>query len=428
MPPDLATLKDTASNRLFEAQASLVNHAVQKIGMGRYQWGLFIVAGYGWMCDQLWQTTVADALAPIGAEFDPVHETFLSLGLASGLILGAWFWGLGCDLIGRKLAFNTTLFIGGVFGIAVGGANSFVAAASLCACVGFGIGGNLPVDGAIFLELMPATHQWLLEILSIWWSLGQIVPAVTAWGFLPNYSCPYNTPAGQCKKADNMGWRYLVYTMGTLTMVLWIIRFFVFNLRESPKYLIGQGRYIEAVEMLNSIATYNKTTQPLNVEDFEQIERDFSESHEVKPASPKEAIKRTFTSQLRPNGFQHIRALFATPKLAYSMTLILLIWGMIGLASPLYSNFLPEFLAAKGAETGSSSVAITYRNNLIIVVCSIPGTLLGGWLINVKYLGRKGTLGGSLILSAIFQFAFTTARTPAQILAFNCVANFAQYM
>ncbi|KAF2174065.1 hypothetical protein M409DRAFT_16339 [Zasmidium cellare ATCC 36951] len=426
--PELAALKDTSSNRLFEAQASLVNHAVQKMGMGRYQWGLFVVAGYGWLCDQLWQTTVSDALPQVGLEFHPQHEAFLSLALITGLVVGAWFWGFGCDLIGRRLAFNTTLFIAGVFGIAAGGANSFVTCASLCACIGFGVGGNLPVDGAIFLELMPPTHQWLLEILSVWWSLGQVIPAVTAWGFIPNFSCASDTPAGQCRKADNMGWRYLMYTMGAFTVVLWIGRFFLFRLRESPKYLIGQGRYVEAVEVLNSIAAYNKTTQPLTVEDLEQVERDFSESHERPPVDRKEAIKRAFTSQLNPSGFQHVRALFATPKLAYSMTLIILIWGMIGLGSPLYSNFLPELLAAKGASTGSTSVAITYRNNLIIIICSIPGTLVGGLLINIKYIGRKGTLGGSLILSAIFLFAFTTARTPAEILAFNCVATFAQYI
>lgn len=324
--PELATLKDTSSNRLFEARAALVNHAVQEMGMGRYQWGLFIVAGYGWLCDQLWQTTVSDALPQVGVEFNPEHPAFLSLALITGLVVGAAFWGLGCDLIGRKLAFNTTLFIAGVFGIAAGGANSFIACAGLCACIGFGVGGNLPVDGAIFLEFLLATHQWLLEVLSVWWSLGQVIPAVTAWGFIPNYSCSPDTPVGGCKKADNMGWRYLMYTMGALTVVLWIGRFFLFKLRESPKYLIGQGRYAEAVEVLNSVAAYNKTTQPLTVQDLEQVENDFSLHHELPPVNREEAMKRVFTTQLSPNGFQHVRALFATPKLAYSMTLIILIW------------------------------------------------------------------------------------------------------
>ncbi|KAF2095790.1 MFS general substrate transporter [Rhizodiscina lignyota] len=426
--PELITLKESGDNLVFEAQAALVNHAVQKMGMGKYQWGLFVLAGYGWLCDQLWQTTVSDALPQVGVEFTPQHSAFLSLALIAGLVCGAGFWGFGADLIGRRLVFNTTLFIAGVFGIAAGAANSFVCCAVLCAFIGFGVGGNLPVDGAIFLEFLPASHQYLLEILSVWWSIGQVIPAVTAWGFLPNFSCSADTPVGQCKKADNMGWRYLMYTMGSFTMVLWIIRFFFFRLRESPKYLIGQGRYQEAIDVLNSVATFNGITQPLTLNDLEQVERDFSITHEVTPVDRRTAVKRAITTSLKPTGFPHVKALFATPKLAYSMSLIILIWGMIGLASPLYSNFLPEYLATKGAEAGSTSVAITYRNNLIIIVCSIPGTLIGGWLINIKHIGRKGTLGGALIVSAIFLFAFTAARNQAQILAFNCVATFVQYI
>lgn len=283
------------------------------------------------------------------------------------------------------------------------------------------------MDGAIFLEFLPATHQWLLEILSVWWSLGQVIPAVTAWGFLPNFSCSSDTPEGQCHKHDNMGWRYLMYTMGSFTFVLWFGRFFLFHMHESPKYLIGQGRYVEAIEVLNSIAKTNGVTQSVTVADLEQIERDHAERHGIPPVSRKTAVKRAM-AQFKPGGFRHIRALFETRKLAFSFTLICLIWGMIGLASPLYSNFLPEYLAAKGAQTGSNSVGITYRNNLIIISCSIPGTMIGGWLIGLRGLGRKGTMAFGLILSSIFLFAFTAARTQTQILTFNCISTFSQYM
>lgn len=64
-----------------------------------------------------------------------------------GLCLGASFWGIGADLIGRRLAFNTTLFLAGVFGLAVGGGPSWVGTCGLFAALGFGVGGNLPVDG-----------------------------------------------------------------------------------------------------------------------------------------------------------------------------------------------------------------------------------------------------------------------------------------
>lgn len=222
-----------------------------------------------------------------------------------------------------------------------------------------------------------------------------------------------------------------MYTMGVFTFVLWAGRFFFFHLHESPKFLIGQGRYTEAIEVLDAVAKYNGCTQPLTIEALEQVERDHverqGEHRAVAPVSRKTALKRSL-SAFRPGGFHHVRALFSTAKLAYSFVLILLIWGMIGLASPLYSNFLPEYLAEHGAKTGDDSINTTYRNNFIIIVCSLPGTLIGGWLIGIRYFGRRGTLGASLILTSVFLLAFTTARTASQNLAFNCVATFVQYM
>jgi MFS family permease len=41
--------------------------------------------------------------------------------------------------------------------------------------IGFGVGGNLPVDGAMFLEFLPQRKQWLLTLLSVWWAVGQVV-------------------------------------------------------------------------------------------------------------------------------------------------------------------------------------------------------------------------------------------------------------
>jgi hypothetical protein len=50
---ELATISIPGVDSVFEEQAALVNHAVQVIGMGKYQWALFALAGYGWMCDQV---------------------------------------------------------------------------------------------------------------------------------------------------------------------------------------------------------------------------------------------------------------------------------------------------------------------------------------------------------------------------------------
>ena len=50
-----------------------------------------------------------------------------------------------------RYAFNITLLIGGAFGVAVGGANSFVTLALLVTFVGLGVGGR---PGFLFLRKM----------------------------------------------------------------------------------------------------------------------------------------------------------------------------------------------------------------------------------------------------------------------------------
>jgi hypothetical protein len=50
-----------------------------------------------------------------------------------------------------RWSFNLTLFIGSIFGIAMGGSGTFIALASLAAVSSVGVGGNIPVDSAVFL-------------------------------------------------------------------------------------------------------------------------------------------------------------------------------------------------------------------------------------------------------------------------------------
>jgi MFS family permease len=96
-----------------------------------------------------------------------------------GLCIGASFWGIASDVIGRRLAFNCTLFLAGVFGIAVGGGPSWIAVCGMFAALGVGVGGNLPVDGALFLEFLPYASGGLLTMLSIWWPVGQLIASLS---------------------------------------------------------------------------------------------------------------------------------------------------------------------------------------------------------------------------------------------------------
>ena len=55
-------------------------------------------------------------------------------------------------------------------------------------------------------------------------------------------------------------------------MLLFTIRYFVFNMYESPKYLMGRGRDAEAVEIVHAVAQYNGKKSTLTLEMLKEVE------------------------------------------------------------------------------------------------------------------------------------------------------------
>ena len=70
--------------------------------MGRYQWELFIVIGFGWASDNLWPIVTSLILPAVANEFGVTNPPYLTLAQNIGLLAGAMFWGFGCDIWGRR--------------------------------------------------------------------------------------------------------------------------------------------------------------------------------------------------------------------------------------------------------------------------------------------------------------------------------------
>ena len=143
-----------------------------------------------------------------------------------------------------------------------------------------------------------------------------------------------------------MGWRYLLWTLGGLMIVLFVIRFFVFHLYESPKYLMGRGRDEEAVKVIHQIAQYNGKKSSLTVEMLKECEKlaepgAVVETGRGEVAKPMDtSMRAAFMRKARMLNSSHIKALFRTKKLAYSTSLLIILWAFIGLAFPLYNGFV----------------------------------------------------------------------------------------
>jgi MFS family permease len=194
------------------------------------------------------------------------HLLGLTIAAYVGMLIGALFWGLSADVIGRKFAFNFSLMISSVFAIVAGASPNWIVLGLFICLSAFGSGGNLVLDTAVFLEYLPSQSQWMITALAAWWGLGQLIAGLFSWAFLPGHSC---ATAATCTRANNMGWRYVWFANGALVFVMSLARIFVIKLKETPKFLVSEGKDAEVVENLRSIA--DKYNRPCSLT-LEQLE------------------------------------------------------------------------------------------------------------------------------------------------------------
>ncbi|KAJ6783628.1 hypothetical protein PWT90_04481 [Aphanocladium album] len=401
---DILGLQDT--DPALNLKMHLVNNAIDEIGWTNYHLKLFFLNGFGYCVDSmilLFQSVIS---GPAYKEFGSHgYKNALTIAVYSGMFTGAIFWGFSADVIGRKYAFNISLFICSVACIVAGAMPSWPSLAFFIALLGFGGGGNLVMDTTIFLEYLPGNKQWLVTFMAAWWGFGQAICGFIAWGFLvpAKWNC---LDDGPCDKADNWGWRYAMFTGGALVFVMSVLRIFVIRLKETPKYLLSSGEDALLVENIQALA--KKYNRPCSL----TLQR-------------LEACGSTRSARNK-GGFSvgdtlvHFRGLFCTKKIGFSTLLIWLSWVLIGLAYPLFYVFLPAYLKNRSGEF-QRSVFETWRNYALTNVLGIPGPIIAGLMCNTRIFGRKYTMVIGSLLTMAFFFAYTAVKTATQDLAFSCI-------
>lgn len=201
-----------------------------------------------------------------------------------------------------------------------------------------------------------------------------------------------------------------MYTTGAMIFVMSIARVTVIRLRETPKFLLGQGKDSEVVKTLTDVSTRYNRPCSLTLAQLEAC-----------------GVVRSAHSKHRFSVGEfiiHCRSLFLTKKVAFTTILIWLSWSIIGLAYPLFNVFLPYYLASRGVAFGVSSTYETWRNYALVQVCGIFGPILGGYLANQKPLGRRyAMIIGALITMAFF-FAYSQVASQDANVAYSCVISF----
>ncbi|KAF7192702.1 Major facilitator-type transporter hxnZ [Pseudocercospora fuligena] len=400
--PDQQALWDASVvDPVLAKKMALVNQAIDQIGMTGWHWKLFFLNGFGYFVDSLLVVCQSIAMPAVTQEYGSPDAKLKGIALASqiGLLVGAAVWGFSADVIGRRLAFNSSLFICAVFVLIAGGMPDYISFATMVAIYSAAAGGGYIIDATNLFEFLPRSHAWLVTFMGIWVPLGYGVTGLFAWAYMSNFSCESTVPIGGCPRSQNWGWRYLHFTAGGLVLALSIIRVFLIKMVHTPRWLVSQNRDDEVYHQLIQVS--EKYSRPFDLE-LETLRSQGRVLHTEKSA----------WSSLRL--YRHFSGLFETRALAYSTTIIIANWFVIGTVGPLYQAFLPYYLASRGAKVGDGSNYTTWRNYAINQAVGLIGPVIAGVLIEVPRLGRRGTLAVGAAITTAFQFAYTQIKTPAQ--------------
>ncbi|KAL6702384.1 hypothetical protein ACN47E_002350 [Coniothyrium glycines] len=398
------------TNYVDQHNTAIFNRAIEQLGFGKYQLQMFFTCGFGFLVDQMLVVSIGLVIPQIVKQWDVKYPSMLVASLYSGSLVGALLCGFLIDIVGRKVVWQVSLFVVTITTLIAAGSPNFTALAIFIGFQTVGAGGNIAIDITVFNESLPRAKGYLLTALTMWWGVGNAVGGFFAWALIPPFSCAVDATPATCTSSSNMGWRYQYILIGGLTFVLAIVRVFFMKMEESPKWLVTQGRFDEAITTLQEIARVNKKELTTGVTDF-QPRTDLV-------AQPKRKSIGAHTT--------HVRGLFATRKLARSTAGLCVLWMSIGIAYPIYTLFLPVYLAKNGARLGNGSTYQTYRDYSISSVVGIFGPILSSVLVNFSILGRRRSMALTAVCAAAFAGAFTAVRTEGANLAFSSMFGFWQ--
>ncbi|KAF7339216.1 MFS general substrate transporter [Mycena venus] len=394
---------------------SQLDKTIDRIGMGRYQWTLLCLCGFGWMADNMWIQAVAIVLPRVQQHYSvPDHYIgVVSSAMFAGMMIGAVGWGTCSDLLGRSTAFKATPFFTALFGILASFSYDYTSLCFLTFLLGTAVGGSLPTDGTLVTEHMPQDKLHFVTGLSIFLSVGAVVAIVFALLLVPPSSCAVVTTI-PCDPALNNGWKYLIGALGVVTLVIFISRILLFRLQESPRFLVHAGRPAEALTALQLIARFNgysilaSELQLADVDDTAAATAGNRAEYQAIWGSDKDYLPhwaRRLLDRLQ---------MVLVPEWRRTTILVWSTWCWMAFAFTIFTVFLPKLLEASGTKSLDESL----WEVLISRIAGFPGSLLGARLI-ITPLGRRWSLAGSTLVTAGSCVLFVFAQSAQSSLAIH---------
>ena len=354
------------------AVAASVEHGLQAAGVGRFQYRIFMIFGLVWLADAMQVLSIGFSAPSIAKTFGLTMPQALQTGTLFfvGMLIGAFVFGRLADRIGRRPVLMMAVVIDACFGVASAFAPDFTWLLALRFLTGIGVGATLPVDYTMMAEFLPSDRRgrWLV-LLESFWALGTICLAVLAlwavqWG--------------------DDAWRVIFFVTGLPALVGVVLRFYI---PESPMYLHRSGKSEEARAVLARVARTN------------------GRAVEIPALQPE---RRQATSLL---------SLFRDGLRRRSVSLFLA-WALISIAYYGVFVYLPIKLGAEGFGFMRGQEFL-----IVLALVQLPGFALAAY--GVERWGRKPTLVGFLLLSAVGCLGYSLGSSTALVVGSTLLMSFA---
>ncbi|CAN1298964.1 Organic cation/carnitine transporter 7 [Linum perenne] len=343
-----------------------VDGAIVSMGFGTFQTLMCLYAGLAWIAEAMEMMILSFIGPAVKLEWNlsADQETFVTVVVFAGMLVGSYVWGLLSDKFGRRKGFLFTAIVTSIAGLCSAFAWNYVALLVARCIVGVGLGGA-PVVFTWFLEFIPAPNRgkWMVAF-SIFWTIGAIVQVSVAWIVMPR-----------------LGWKWLV---GLSSIPSFLLLVFYYWTPESPRYLCLKGRKDEAVKVMERVAKYNKKTLPPGV---------LLTDHEIEL-----------------QGQRHLMTikLLLSRKLARSTVMLWLIffgnafsyYGIVLLTTQLNRSNLCGKSTTTTPKSEGSGAGIKYMNVFIASLAECPGLAVAFLLVD--RIGRKFSMASMLFTCCVF--------------------------
>lgn len=355
---------DSSSSKPKKIREWQLNDAVEKIGNGRFQMWILLLAGMGQLTDGIQQLSVGFLLHHLGKVFNLTNHGKAMIGTVSGIgmLIGSITWGRLSDSQGRRFSFIGTMLMSGIFGILSAFPPSYGAFLVFRCLLSMGVGGNVPLGFTVFCEVSAKDKRGAyLTMLEAFWSLGAVLSCALAWFML--------TTAGS-------DW----YIVACSAPGIFLAIAAYFYMPESPRFLLVCGDVEGAQNNMDKIALANGKNKYVG----------------WKLTDKKMDVMNAPSSSFCSSLFE----LF-TPQYIWKTLPLFAIYFALAFGCGVFV-WMPVLLEEKRLEVMSM-----YRSMVIMALSQIPGVLVSAYLVEV--IGRKFAIGSFFFFGAVSMVIFAVS-------------------